>query len=340
MTKHVMFFLILSLLFYGSAFAQTAPAGTWQGKLAVSPNESMTIQFIITRQANGSYAALVNSPDTGAIKNVSATGVKFAAGKLTIDVANLNGSYSGTVGKGVITGEWKQEGSTLPLVLTPYIIPPVSTLKPLVGEWLGDFEPPGAAKMKAVAHFEISKDGKFNAFVDLPEQGSMGTPISDVRLEGTQVSFKVAGGAAEYTGKLIANKIEGMVKQGGQEIKLNLAKGKYEVPGFAMPAESMKRLLGEWAGNTEPSKMAIVFRFETTSSGKLAVFMDVPDQRVKGVPVKDFTFNADQITIKLPGLSGDTYTGQISGNSMKGTFKLNNNDQELNLAKGKYRPNH
>jgi hypothetical protein len=71
----------------------------------------MTIQFILTKQANGSYAALLNSPDTGAIKNIPATGVRFAGGILTIDVASLSGSYSGTVGKGTITGELKQEGS-------------------------------------------------------------------------------------------------------------------------------------------------------------------------------------------------------------------------------------
>jgi hypothetical protein len=121
-------------------------------------------------------------------------------------------------------------------------------------------------------------------------------------------------------------------------LKLILVKGKYEVPGFAIPAEGVKRLLGEWTATTGANRLAIVFRFETTSSGKLAVFVDVPDQRVKSVAVRDFAMNGDQITIKLPGLSGDTYTGSVSGNSMKGTFKLNSIVRELNLARGKYLP--
>lgn len=338
MKKYVMLFLIFSLLYCTSAVAQTDLTGTWQGKLAISPNENMTIQFILTKQANGSYTALVNSQDAGAIKNVPATGVKFADGKLTIDVASLSGSYSGTVSKDIITGQWKQEGTTLPLILTPYKIPPVSTLKPLVGEWVGEFTPPGAPKMTTVFRFEMTKDGKLAAFVDLPEQGSTGIPVSDVLLENNQVSAKIANAQAEYIGKLSGNRIEGVVKQGGQEIKLNLAKGKYEVPGFSIPAEGIKRLLGEWVGKTGLNRLSMVFRFETTRNGKLAVFMDVPDQHVKGVTVKDFTLNGDEVSIKLPGSSGDTYTGRLSGNSLKGTFKLNNIDQELNLAKGKYRP--
>jgi hypothetical protein len=58
-------FLIFSLLFCGNAVAQADLAGTWQGKLAVSANEKMTIQFILTKKADGSYGAVLNSPDSG-----------------------------------------------------------------------------------------------------------------------------------------------------------------------------------------------------------------------------------------------------------------------------------
>jgi hypothetical protein len=281
--------------------------------------------------------AVLNSPDTGANKNVAATSVKYAGGVLTLEVASLNGSYSGTVGKGSITGEWKQESSRIPLVLTPYKIPSVSTLKPLVGEWVGEIEPPGAGKIITVFRFEMTKDGRLAAFLDIPEQGAKAIPVSDVTLENNEVSFKIPNAQAEYNGKLIGGKIEGMAKQGGQELKLNLAKGKFEVPGFDIPAEGIKRLSGEWVGTTGTNKMIIVFRFETTPKGKLAVFMDVPDQNAKGVIVKEFALNGDEVRIALPGSSGDIYAGRISADSIMGTFKLNNTNQELNLTKGKYR---
>ena len=334
MKKHSITALILSLFFCAGAFAQTDLTGIWQGKLEVSPNEKMTVQFVFTKQPNGSYTVVLNSPDSGNIKNVPATGVKLAGNIVTIDVASLSGSYSGTMGKGVITGEWKQSGSTLPLVLIPYKTPPISSLKPLVGDWTGKLSPqPGGEGVTTVFRFEISKDGKFNASVSIPEQGQSGIPVSDVVLERDEVSFKIAGGAAAYAGKLIGNKIDGAFKQGGVEIKLNLTRGKYEAPAYIIPAEGIKRLAGAWSGNTGPNKLTIVFHFEKTPSGKLAVFMDVPSQGARGVMARDFTLKGDEITIKLPGASGDTYTGRISGSSINGSFKLNKIDQELSLVR-------
>ena len=339
MKKHSITALILSLLFCAGAFAQTDLTGIWQGKLAVSPNEKMTVQFVFTKQPDGLYTVVLNSPDSGGIKNVPATGVKLAGNIVTIDVASLSGSYSGTVVKGVITGEWKQSGSTLPLVLTPYKTPPVSSLKPLVGDWIGKLsQQPGGEGVTAVFHFEISKDGKFNASVSIPDQGQSGIPVSDVVLERDEVSFKIAGGAADYAGKLIGNKIDGAFKQGGAEIKLNLTRGKYEAPAYVIPAEGIKRLAGAWSGNSGPNKLMIVFRFEKAPGGKLAVFMDVPIQGARGVIARDFTLQGDEITIKLPGASGDIYKGQISGSSIKGIFKLNNVDQELNLVRKEASP--
>ena len=60
--------------------------------------------------------------------------------------------------------------------------------------------------------------------------------------------------------------------------------------------------------------------------------MDVP-VRVERVIARDFTLKGDEITIKLPGASGDTYTGRISGSSINGSFKLNKIDQELSLVR-------
>ena len=54
----------------GPAAAQTDLAGTWQGRLEVAPGKTLAIQFVITAQPGGGTAAVVTSPDSGAIKNV------------------------------------------------------------------------------------------------------------------------------------------------------------------------------------------------------------------------------------------------------------------------------
>ena len=133
--------------------------------------------------------------------------------------------------------------------------------------------------MTTVFRFEISKDGKFNASVSIPEQGQSGIPVSDVVLERDEVSFKIAGGAAAYAGKLIGNKIDGAFKQGGVEIKLNLTRGKYEAPAYIIPAEGIKRLAGAWSGNTGPNKLTIDLVSKTPAGRR---FYGCPSQGREG----------------------------------------------------------
>ena len=331
--------LILGLLFCGSAMAQTDLTGTWQGKLAIDQKTTMTIEFILTRQADGSYKAVVNSPESGAIKNVPASAVKLTGGKLNIDVASLSGSYAGTVGKGTITGEWKQPGSTLPLVLTPYKKPVAGTFKPLLGEWSGKLTVPGIANLAIIFRFEIAKDGTLAAFMDVPDQNAKGLAASDVKLDSGQVSLKIPAAGIEYTGQLSGNNIKGTFKQGGASFELNFAKGKYQVPGIDMPAEDMNKLLGQWAGrmklNQDPNAemVTVIFRFEKMKDGKLAAFSDFPEQGRRGVALPDVTLKGDQFTIKFPGANRE-YTGKLSGNSIAGTLASGGKKLDLTVTKG------
>jgi len=335
MKKHMMLDLALSLLFCASAIAQTDLTGTWQGKMAASPNEKLTIQFIITKQANGSYSVVLNSPDTGGIKNIAATGVKFAGGILTVDVAGLSGSYSGTVAKGVITGEWKQSGSTLPLTLTPYTKPSVSTLKPLLGEWVGELMPPDGSKLTAVLRFQMSSDGKFTGTADIPVQGQSGIPLTDIVLEGDEVTLKIAGGQADYKGKLIGNKIEGAVKQGGQDMKMNLTRGKYENPGFDLSPEDMKRVQGLWIGKYGAGgpPFLTVWKFERRMDGKIKGTAAAPEATTQVLPFTDLSLKGDQFACKIQG-AGAEFTGTLKGDTLSGTFKSGGKDLALELKRG------
>jgi hypothetical protein len=328
--------LILSLLFCSGAAAQTDLTGTWQGKLAASPNEQLIIQFILAKQANGTYAAVVNSPDTGGVKNVPATVVKFVGGILTIDVASLSGSYSGTVGKGVITGQWKQENRTLPLVLTAYRKPDASTLKPLVGDWVGSFEMAGQGKATALLHFDMTRDGKFFATADLPQSGEMGIPLTDIRVEGSQVRCRVANSQVEYTGKRTGNRIEGAIRQGiqGPEVKMDLVKGKYEAPGIDMPAEAMKLLLGQWVGKYTPGETyTVLWKFEKTKDGKLTATAAAPEAGAQVYPVSDISLKGDQLNFKIPGTKGE-YTGKLDNNSLTGTYRINGAEFPVHATRG------
>lgn len=330
--------LILSFVFCGSLFAQADLTGTWQGKLSVSPNDKMTIQFILTKQADGSYKAVLNSPDSGAIKNVPANAVKYAGGKLTVEVSSLNGSYAGIVGKGTITGEWKQQGSSLPLVLTPYRKPEAGSFKPLLGEWVGKLTVPEVLNLSIIFRFEITKDGKLAGFMDVPDQNTRGIPLNDITFDAGQVGLKVPASGIEYTGQLSGNSIKGTFKQSGASFELNLAKGHYQVPGIDMPAEDMNKLLGQWAGRIKMSQDAnadaatVIFRFEKTKDGKLAAFSDSPEQGQHGHAMTDVTLKGDQFVIKAQG-TGAAYTAKLSGNTLAGTLAVGGIKMDLTLTK-------
>jgi hypothetical protein len=334
MKKHAMLVLILSLLFCVSAVAQTDLTGTWQGKLATSPNEKINIQFVITKQANGSYSVVLNAPESGGLKNVAATGVKLANNILTVDVASLSGSYSGTVAKGVITGEWKQAGGAFPLILTPYKKPEVGALAPLIGEWVGELIPPKGSRITAVFRFQ-SQEGKFTGVADIPEQGQSNIPLSDVVLDGDEITLKIAGGQAKYEGKLAGNKIEGAVKQGGQDMKLNLTKGKYELPGFALSPEDTRRLQGLWLGKYGPGgpTHTTVWKFDKRTDGKLKGTAAAPEATTQVLPITGLTLKEDQLSLKIPG-AGAEFTGKLNNDSLSGTFKANGKELLLNLKRG------
>ena len=122
--------------------------------------------------------------------------------------------------------------------------------------------------------------------MDVPDQNARGIAASDLKLEGDQVSLRIPAAGIEYTGQLSGNNIKGTFKQSGASFDLNLARGKYQVPGIDMPAEDMNKLLGQWAGRMKMSQepnadiATVILRFEKTKDGKLAAFLasDAGDQ--------------------------------------------------------------
>src|SRR5579862_3316082 len=113
---HMRFFTgllaVVFTLFMGASPAQqAAPAqelsGTWQGKLQVDPKTAMTIQFLFAKKPDGTYSAILNSPDNGSISNLAADSVSWKGGVLSLQVPSLSGSYAGTLSGGSINGQWK-----------------------------------------------------------------------------------------------------------------------------------------------------------------------------------------------------------------------------------------
>ncbi len=90
--------------------------GIWMGNLTV-PGGLLRIVFNISTNSDGSINASMDSPDQG-VSGIPVETVSYKDGNLNLGVKSL-GSFEGVYKENneTIEGEWKQSGSTFPLVL-------------------------------------------------------------------------------------------------------------------------------------------------------------------------------------------------------------------------------
>ncbi len=332
--------LLISILFINNVMALENIAGTWQGVLTPAPGSELTIQFVITQNADGSYEVVLNSPEQGAIKDIKASSVSYDSGTLKLDVTDLSGSYEGILKDGKFEGNWKQEGTLIPLNLKPYEKPVLSKadMEKLAGQWYGPLKVP-TGDLTVVFRFEIKENGEYKAFLDSPDQGATGIPISDVELVDGTLSLQITVARAEYKGKISGDEIIGEFKQGGQPLPLTLKKGEYK-PEVALnlSKEIKDKLAGEWHGElaTPRGLIHMAFKFDVTKNGDLVGFYEVPDQNVKGIPVKEADYADGKLTLKIKVANAE-FKGTLSGDMMKGEWvQAGLSNIPLSLKKGEY----
>jgi hypothetical protein len=90
------------------------PAGTWKGTLEAA---RLTVVFHIASTPEGGFSATMDSPDQGA-RGIPVSRVTFADSTLTLVVEAVRGEFQGRIGPdGKFSGQWRQGGAALPLIL-------------------------------------------------------------------------------------------------------------------------------------------------------------------------------------------------------------------------------
>jgi hypothetical protein len=316
--------LLLSLMSWaalaGSAAAQTNLAGKWQGRLEVAPGNSIAIQFVFTATPGGGYSAVVTSPDSGAIKNVPATSVKFADSKLTLDVPALSGGYAATLRNGVLEGEWSQEGAKLPLSLRPFETPTLTQadIDTLRGEWSGPLKAMGL-EVTIVLRFTAGAGGTLRGVLDVPEQGVKDWVASDIKLDDGHFRFEQPTAQAVIEGALKGDQIVGQWKQLGNSTPLTLKKGRYAAAAnyLDLTAAAREQLAGKWGGTLGPLK--VIVRFETDAQGRTRGFFDSPNQNLPNIPITEAKLAGTKLTFGIAGF-GAKYTGDLAGDKLTGEW--------------------
>ncbi len=319
-----LFSLLLSLMSWvalaGAASAQTNLAGKWQGRLEVAPGNSITIEFVFTAAPGGGYSAVVTSPDSGAIKNVSAAKVTFADSRLAVDVPALSGGYQGTLRNGLLEGQWSQEGAKLPLTLKPFATPTLTKedVDALRGEWSGPLKAMGL-QVTIVLRFSTGADGALRGVLDVPEQGVKDWAASGIQLDDGHFRFEQPTAQVVVEGTLKGDQIVAQWKQLGNSTPLTLKKGRYAAAAnyLDLTAAAREQLAGKWNGTLGP--LAVVVRFESDAQGRTRGFFDSPNQNLPNIPITDARLEGTKLTFGISGF-GAKYTGELAGNKLTGEW--------------------
>lgn len=312
------------------AGAQQDISGTWAGELAVAPDTELEIHFVLTRTADGAYTAIVTSPDPDGVKDVPASAAHFEGGRLSLTVDALSGAYEGTLADGAITGEWRQQGTSMPLVLAPFEPAVLSQedIDLITGQWVGTLSPP-VGELTIVYRFETDADGELVGFLDSPDQGARGIAISNIELVDGELSFRVARINGEYTAVIDGDEMTGTFTQ-GQPLPLNMTRGEFtpSVTTLGLSGEQMAEIGGTWTGTLdapagpggETRTIELAIRIETTGDGGSVGFLDVPAQGVSDMPVSAVSYAADgRLMISFLSMRA-AFAGDVSGDVATGEW--------------------
>lgn len=333
-------FAVLLMVHATSGSAQQDISGTWAGDLAVGSDTTLEILFVLTLQPDGSYSGVVTSTDPEGIQDMPATSVSFEANQLVLAVEALRGRYEGTFADGGFSGTWIQPDGSIPLELAPYVAPVLTDADKdlLRGSWVGALELP-IGKLAIVFRFESDADGEFVAFLDSPDQGANGIPISNIELDDGHFEFRVTAVGGSYTATLADGRMDGTWSQ-GQDMPLVMERGEYTPEGLELSDEAFSRLEGSWVGqvsNPAGGVLNVVFRFERDQDGNVAAFLDSPDQGASGIPINEVTLDGDQLSLTITAAQA-SYAATFTDDRIEGTWSQGPGQQPLVLARGEYTP--
>ena len=322
--------LLMALLAGGPLLAASQEiAGVWRGTLQVDPKTAMTIDFAFVRTPDGHYSAVLNSPTSGAIKNVAAKAVSLQDDTLKVEVPALSGTFSGTVKAGSIDGKWAQPGSSFPLVLSPKPQMPKADVDTIVGTWSGALKPAGTFVMR----FKLNDQGDLAGTLAVTsEQGSGEWPMEEAGFANGRLFFKMPVLQGEFAASYADGVLNGVWKQPGAPpngVPVTLKKGAVAATGFhvlKLSGPSFVALSGKWtstlkAKNPQGQEVSqpIELGFGTDANAEIIGFIYSPAYGAKPIPMTEASLEGGKFVAKLDAI-GAEYRGDLSGNTLKGEW--------------------
>jgi CubicO group peptidase (beta-lactamase class C family) len=209
------------LVCLGTAAAQDPKiGGDYSGMLG-----PLHIKLHLKAGASGSTEGTLDSIDQGAM-GLACGSFRLEKKVLSFDVPSVGGKWHGTVSDdgAVLNGTWLQ-GVELPLVFRRDD-PSETGVKPsrVDGIWLGTIEA-GGASLRLQLQVKSDRAGQEDCSIDSLDQGAMGLPCENARLDGNRFSFEVPAVHGHWSGTLAenGNELVGAWSQ-GKDLPLRLTR--------------------------------------------------------------------------------------------------------------------
>lgn len=197
--------------------------GSWNGQLK-TPNGSLTVVLRFQKTKDGKFVGFTDSPDQGGY-GIPVSSTEVVDSTVTIKVSRLQARYEGKMANDEMVGKFTQMGKSYPLTLKKGKAPVISlslskeAMDQLSGEWQGKLGP-----LTVLFRFEKTANGDFLGFLDSPDQGAKGIPITEASLTDGRLEIKIKAIGGEFSGQLSGSSLSGEWMQGGQSHLLTLTK--------------------------------------------------------------------------------------------------------------------
>ena len=204
-----------------AALAQQA-TGNWLGALVVSPAVTLHVAIHIHESAaTGTFDSLDQ-----AIYDVPLSYIAVTGGSLSFSIARLHATYAGTwdaAGHGW-SGQWTQNGRSLPLTLVPGEPPATPTITGLDGDWDGTLSVGGGMKLRLALHVETGPRGTWARLDSIDQQSKVAVSALSRDGQTLHLEIKLIGAAYDATLESKGQTLTGTWVQGGQSMPLVLTR--------------------------------------------------------------------------------------------------------------------
>jgi hypothetical protein len=159
-------------------------------------------------------------------------------------------------------------------------------------------------------HLKSDSTGELTGTLDSPDQGAVGLPCADIRLEGSSLSFTVPSVHGSWTGTVGLTGVLAGTWEQGSAMPLNFRRDTF------VPAAKPSALDGTWLGTLHagPQNLRLQLNVKSDAKGRLYCTLDSLDQHAMGLECASISANGKHFSFQIPAVHGE-FTGTLAADS-------------------------